>query len=164
MMKCLIFSDSHGNEENIREAMRMHRDAEAIFFLGDGLRDIDSVASDYPDKIFVTVRGNCDVYPYFRGMDVEKCVTLSLGGRRITATHGDLYGVKYGLGMLHKLASDTGSDIILFGHTHEKREECFIKGEKSVSLFNPGSIGSGSFGILILGDAPSFSYGIVERY
>ncbi len=36
-MKCLVFSDSHGNVSYMKKALRLHPDAEVVFFLGDGL-------------------------------------------------------------------------------------------------------------------------------
>ena len=163
-MKCLIFSDSHGSLENMREAMRQNRDAEAVFFLGDGLREADTLASEYSDKMFIAVRGNCDFYPYFKGMDSEKLASISLCGYKITATHGDLYGAKYGMGGLIKLGGDTTADIILFGHTHTPALECVSVRGRPLYLFNPGSICSGSFGILKFDGSPKFSYGSLAGY
>ena len=163
-MKCLIFSDSHGSGNLMREALLMHRDADAVFFLGDGLREFDALASEYNDKMFIAVRGNCDFYSYFKGKEAEKCESIRLSGYKITATHGDLYGVKYGLCGAIKLASDIESDIILFGHTHEPLCECRMVGDKTVYFFNPGSLSAGSFGILAFDGAPKFSYGRVGKH
>ena len=44
-MKCLVFSDSHGDTAYIKRAILKNKDAEVLFFLGDGLYDIDEVAS-----------------------------------------------------------------------------------------------------------------------
>ena len=139
----------------------MHPDAEAVFFLGDGLSDVDSLAKEYNDKFWIAVRGNCDFYAIFRGEEVKKTETLFLCGYRITATHGDLYGVKYGEGGLVKLARETDSDIVLFGHTHSAYSKYISDYEKPFYLFNPGSISSasGSYGIMMLDKAPFFSHG-----
>lgn len=160
-MKCLVFSDSHGADYLIKEVLSMHGDAEAVFFLGDGLREIDTLAEGYPEKFWVAVRGNCDFYSFFKGRPAEKLETLSLGGYKIAVTHGDLYGVKYGSAGLIKLARDTDSDIVLFGHTHAPFESYISEYEKPFYLFNPGSISlsSGSYGIMTLTDAPFFSHG-----
>ena len=45
-MKCLCFSDSHGNSLGIRRALNMHPDAEVVFFLGDGLSDAENFIMD----------------------------------------------------------------------------------------------------------------------
>ena len=46
MRKILVFSDSHGTTHNMRRAIDMHPDAEVIFFLGDGLSDIELFIKD----------------------------------------------------------------------------------------------------------------------
>jgi len=43
-MKCLIFSDSHGNPTYMKRAIAKNPDAEVIFFLGDGISDAESLA------------------------------------------------------------------------------------------------------------------------
>ena len=160
-MKCLVFSDSHSKIYYMREIIRMHSDAEAIFFLGDGLKEADLLRSEFPDKIWVAVRGNCDMFSYFGDRPAEKLESLWLSGYKISATHGDLYGAKYGLGGLIKLACDSGSDIVLFGHTHEPTQKYISDFEKPIYLFNPGSISGvgGSYGIMDLGKQPFFSHG-----
>ena len=161
IMKCLVFSDSHGSDSLIKEALAMHSDAEAVFFLGDGLREVDILSEEYPEKFWIAVRGNCDFYSFFKGAPAEKLETVSLGGYKIVLTHGDLYGVKYGSAGLIKLARDTSADIVLFGHTHAPFEKYISEYEKPFYLFNPGSISlsSGSYGIMTLAKIPFFSHG-----
>lgn len=162
-MKCLVFSDSHGESYYMKEIIRMHSDAEVIFFLGDGLCEAELLRAEFSDKIWVAVRGNCDFFAYFGDAPAEKTETLWLAGYKISATHGDLYGAKYGLGGLIKLARDTESDVVLFGHTHQPIEKYDSEYEKPFYLFNPGSISSkdGSYGIMELGKCPFFSHGRV---
>ena len=57
-MKCIVFSDSHRNTRNMREALRIHPDAEIVFFLGDGLSDADLVASGDNARAWFAVAGN----------------------------------------------------------------------------------------------------------
>ena len=104
-MKCLIFSDSHGDSFSMIRAMRAHPDAEVIFFLGDGLSDLDSLNLSR-DKMVLAVRGNCDFSGVFRGEISKKVEAINLMGYRIVLTHGDLYGAKYGEGGLLKLAEE----------------------------------------------------------
>lgn len=165
-MKCLVFSDAHGYTLYMKKAIKMHSDAEVIFFLGDGLSDVDTLSLEYPDKFWVAVRGNCDFYSYFKGAPAKKTETLSVGGYTITLTHGDAYGAKYGSGELIKLARDTNADILLFGHTHKPFEKYISDYEKPFYLFNPGSISvsSGSYGILDLREAPVLSHGEIIQY
>ena len=161
-MKCLIFSDSHGDAYAIDRAIRAHRDAEVIFFLGDGLSDLDCL--NLPtDKMVLAVRGNCDFSGLLHGQRVKKVEKITLMGKRIVLTHGDLYGAKFGEGGLLRLAIEERCDLVLYGHTHTARESFhYVKDnedypdvpqeERPVTLFNPGSVGSAShtYGILTL--------------
>lgn len=162
-MKCLVFSDSHNNCYNMTRALRLHRDAEIVFFLGDGLSDIDYVSSLLPSAKFLAVRGNCDMRRLALGQLCEKTEMIEIMGKRIVYTHGDLYGAKYGTAGLEKLAQEKGADIVLYGHTHLPATEYFSDYEKPFYLFNPGCVGSssGMYGILTLteGSEPLFSHG-----
>lgn len=163
-MKCLVFSDSHGCVRNMRRALSLNRDAEVVFFLGDGLTDLDEIWQDFPNVKFLAVRGNCDLRALSMGQMADKCSSIELLGKRIVYTHGDLYGAKYGTAGLERLAEERLADIVLFGHTHTPHTKYFSSGRKKpFYLFNPGSAGSrdGSFGILTLneGQEPLFSNG-----
>ena len=155
-MKCLCFSDSHGSSYGIRRALNMHRDAEVVFFLGDGLSDLeDIILSD--NRAYFAVRGNCDSSAVFGNTLVKKTDSINLNGCRIVFTHGDLYGVKYGLDGVKKLAEDTNAGIVLFGHTHTPLEQYVPTEEGGYYLFNPGSVGGGfsskaSYGIINITD------------
>lgn len=141
-MKCLVFSDSHGATYGIRSALNMHPDAEVIFFLGDGLSDIDVFISDR-SRMWIAVRGNCDHTALLGDTMVKKTDSITLLGHRIFLTHGDLYGVKYGLDGIKKLAVDHNADLVLFGHTHQPHESYNPTEDGGYYLFNPGSIGGG---------------------
>ncbi len=154
-MKCLCFSDSHGYTYYIKEALRMHPDCEVVFFLGDGLSDIEALASEDTGRKWLAVRGNCDLRALMCGSEVKKTDSITLMGNRITYTHGDLYGAKYGPDGLLGLAERTESDIILFGHTHKPYEKYFPTDNGGIYLFNPGSIAgswdsSPTFGVINL--------------
>ena len=162
-MKCLCFSDSHGNLLTMKMALNKHPNAEVIFFLGDGLSDIDEIEYSCSAVKFLAVRGNCDFRMVALGEIVQKTAEIEISGKRIVYTHGDLYGAKYGTAGLEKLARDRNADIVLFGHTHEPELKYFGDEDKPFYLFNPGSIssGRGSYGILTLteGQEPFFSHG-----
>ena len=138
-MKCLVFSDSHESCKLMRDALLVHRDAEVVFFLGDGLSDAERVALDYPDRAWIVVRGNCDYGNTFRGREVLKVEKITLDGVKIVLTHGDLYCAKYTMGVLKGLAVREGADILLFGHTHTAMEEYVSDSEHPFYLFNPGA-------------------------
>ncbi len=153
-MKCLVFSDSHGSILGMKRAINMHPDAEVIFFLGDGLSDLESLIYDR-SRAYIAVRGNCDSHGILGDVMVKKTDSITLLGHRIFLTHGDLYGVKYGLDGIRGLAVDHNADIVLFGHTHQPLEKYIPTEDGGYYLFNPGSIGGGfgtksSFGVINL--------------
>ena len=123
--------------ENIEEAIRRQPRADAVIFLGDGLSDAELASECHPEISWYAVRGNCDFHSTFRGSPAPKCAMTVLGGRKIVYTHGDMFGVKGGIGGLISLARESGADIVLYGHTHEQRED-YIDG---VYYVNPGSAG-----------------------
>ena len=153
-----------------------NKDADAIFFLGDGAEDIIMMRNEFPEMAFYLVKGNCDTGRVFAfDSPIKKTEALEICGMRITLTHGDLYGAKFGTAGLEKLAAETGADIVVFGHTHRPESLYFPEKENAAEdepsaakrfyLFNPGSIGEGyplSFGIITLsesGGEPLFSHG-----
>ena len=167
-MKCLIFSDTHGNDRLIYKALMAHKDAEAFFFLGDGLSDVAPINFSAYNMTLFAVKGNCDfsssklIIP-----EPQKEDSVTLMGRKIIFTHGDLYDAKMGTMRLENLCERMQGDILLFGHTHQGYEKYVdvqekygeivkfpekIKELKNYYLFNPGSAGgyNGSYGILTL--------------
>lgn len=160
-MKCLVFSDSHGSALCMKQALRMHKDAEVVFFLGDGISDAEQLAISDRSRAWIVVRGNCDFRSVFINGEVKKVEKISLMGYNIVLTHGDLYGAKGGVGGLISLAREEKADILLFGHTHLPYEEYMNEYEKPFYMFNPGSasVSSGSFGVLTLEKTVLFSHG-----
>ena len=151
-MNVLIFSDSHGRAKNIEEVLaRQTERAEAVIFLGDGLRDLDRI--DTGDSELYCVRGNCDTFSPF--YDEEEQVVF-LGGLKIFIAHGHRYLVKSGCSAIAEKALRIGADIVMFGHTHTPLLLRVEKGqkigdtvaEKPLYIFNPGSIAEGNFGTL----------------
>ena len=139
-MKCLCFSDSHGDSYNIRRALNMHPDAEIIFFLGDGLADLEPYIGD-KSRAFLAVRGNWDTSAILSDNFVKNLDEINLLGHRILFTHGNAYGVKLGLDGIISLARDKNADLVLFGHTHMPLEKYLPDVNRGLYLFNPGSIG-----------------------
>lgn len=157
-MDILVFSDSHGRGARMEEAYRRQpTPPDAVFFLGDGLRDFAGVSFD--DTDVYAVRGNCDFASFSAEEPEERLVRL--GGFCFCLMHGHRYGVKSGVTAAAEHAARAGADVLLFGHTHEALEETLPAGThvgsfvlpKPLLLFNPGSIGEGypaSFGVLVL--------------
>ena len=144
MLKCLVFSDSHGaGLARMQKVIAMHPDAEVIFFLGDGLAEVETLRAENPDRMLLAVRGNCDFSPL---SPVEETDEITLEGVRIVFTHGHLYDAKWSYTRLSSLAASRGAKICLVGHTHAPTEEYHGEGESAFTLFNPGSISRPNFG------------------
>ena len=162
ILKILVFSDSHGVTLNMKSAIDEHLrygGVDCVFFLGDGLSDFEELIYDR-SRAYIAVRGNWDVNGFLGDSMVKKTDSITLLGHRIFLTHGDLYGVKYGLDGIKKLAVDHNADIVLFGHTHRAYLSTLPEGtvlpyigktDRRLMLFNPGSIGSG----------PEYTYGVI---
>ena len=142
MLNFLILSDTHGNEYLLRRLLREHRTADGVFFLGDGLRELEDILAEGDCPPVYAVRGNCDseVSLYHRPREEE--LLLTLGGHRLLLLHGHTVSVKLTLGGIRARARDYGADVVLFGHTHDP-EEGYLGEEEGGPLwyFNPGSLG-----------------------
>lgn len=117
-----------------------------LIHLGDGEYDLDRVRTQYPLLPIGNVRGNCD-----RFSASLKTLRMTAGGKRIFATHGHLYDVKYdpGLTRLRYAALEDGADVLLFGHTHSAYLDEFA----GMRILNPGSCGrisAPSFGLITI--------------
>ncbi len=128
-MRFLVLSDSHGNVLALKRAIEAQPDARHIFFLGDCVRDIESIRELYPDRIFHTVQGNCDYNDDNLSVDIA-----NISGVKILFTHGHRYFVKGSLSALKEKAAD--AKIVLYGHTHISKTEY----EDGVYYINPGSV------------------------
>ncbi len=149
-MEYVIFSDSHGRENRLLDVLqRQIRPPAAIFFAGDGLRDIEIL--EQTDVSIHAVAGNCD---WIALREQESLITVEKF--KVFLTHGHLYGVKNGYDRLVARGAAIGADVILFGHTHLPHCERIGEGTcvcdrvltKPLYLFNPGSISEGSFGVM----------------
>lgn len=155
-MKILVFSDSHGRESYLRDALNAHPDADAAVFLGDGAADAADVFASYPALPHRILAGNCDsrLALSAAGIPAEAEALLNFGGLRFWALHGHTEHVKSGYDRLIARASEMKADAVLFGHTHIP-ENSFVQDAltpaRRILLFNPGSIGlsfSHSYGVI----------------
>ena len=146
-MRLLVFSDSHGRWDRLK-AIIDRSDADAILFLGDGIKDFDRIASDYSrNAILIGVKGNCDGYD---GTPDERI--LALDGVKILMLHGHTRGVKHGLETLEAYGRIKGADLILYGHTHVPHVKYVSEYDRPYYIFNPGSIGAQCY------DGASYGY------
>ena len=141
-MKILVLSDSHGDGDSIEQAFDREKPDEVIF-LGDGIRDIEFFSYTFPKAYVSSVRGNCD---FFSRINDE--FTASFDGVNVFACHGHTYNVKSGVSYLAYTSKRRNSSLALYGHTHEPYCE-IIDG---VTVFNPGSIRNGRYGIISIKD------------
>lgn len=145
-MKMLVFSDSHGKGERMKRIIEKS-DCDTVLFLGDGLREYDALRNEFPNKLFLSVMGNCDSCD---GTREENIITLD--GVRILMLHGHKRGVKHGTELLEAYGRELGADLILYGHTHVPDNRYVSDFGKPYYVFNPGSIGAPAF------LSPSFGY------
>ena len=148
MTKLLILSDSHGSAQAVRRILAAESDADAVIFLGDGLRDLERALDAAPKTRVYSVAGNCD-YGALEPLDG----LAAFDGVVIFYTHGHMYGVKYDLDTLAEAAAARGAEVALYGHTHIPMDEQ----RGTVRLFNPGSCGRcytgpDTYGVMILAD------------
>ena len=150
-MEILVFSDSHLSPLPMMRVLHAHKDTAMILFCGDGVSDISRVSYEFQGLPVRAVRGNCDFNAENAFPDED---VFTVGGVRIFLTHGHLYDVKHSLGRLLLAAKAKEASIAVFGHTHIPTERYETVGDKTIALFNPGSIGMKADG--------KYHYGVIE--
>lgn len=131
-MKLLVASDTHGNAAQLRRMLEKEAGAQALIFLGDGLRDLTFLDKEYPALRVYPVRGNCD-YSCFEPAEG----LAAFDGLLFFYTHGHGYEVKWTLTPIKAAARQRGAEVVLFGHTHTP----YYEYENGLYIFNPGSLG-----------------------
>lgn len=151
-MTLLIVSDTHGRVDKLARLFEMHKNADALIFLGDGIADISRAgAQDYRFTVF-SVKGNCDAFSLLlNSRKLEDEITFNFDGVKFFALHGHTRQVKSTLTNAIYAADERGADVLLFGHTHVPTLT-YISGEeynlsRSMYVFNPGSLASDSYGL-----------------
>ena len=129
-MKVLVFSDSHGELENIKKAIDTYYEIDTIIHLGDYSKDIDHLKKIYEDKIFIQVAGNND----FTEIPNEKIIDIN--GHKVFISHGHEYNVYFGIDRLYYRLRELGVNTALYGHTHKPLSYF----EDDFLILNPGSI------------------------
>lgn len=146
MIRLLVLSDAHRDYLSLAAAIRLHPEADMVFFLGDGEDDFNSqtVSKLLTNKKVTAVCGNCDMYSL-----LPKEELIPLGGKRIFALHGHTRCVKYGLEELAEAAKAKQADLVLYGHTHVPQHDCI----DGVDYLCPGSIRAGDYGLVDITDS-----------
>lgn len=127
-MKLLITSDIHGREDRLKEVVKKHKDVD--YHLNAGDICLDPIV--YEKYHMILVKGNNDFFssePLFRALD--------LNGVKIYLTHGHKEHVKFGLDKLLLNAQLHESNLVIFGHTHQK----YLKIDPQITILNPGALG-----------------------
>ena len=147
MTRILVVSDTHGDEQALRQALEEQPTARMIFHLGDGAREAEAVAAGYPDRTFFLVRGSGDWGQ--AGLLPEAGLEI-VAGHRIFYTHGHRYNVKMGLYRAVCAARERKADVLLFGHTHQPLTDY----DDGLTILNPGSLayGRSTYGLLDVTD------------
>ena len=176
-MKFIVISDIHGRDDLVQKVISMHRNADGILVLGDGVRDIGFSECTEGGRFFAGVRGNCDgLFSSFGEYSYFDELLLTLGEYNVIMMHGHKHSVKSGVEPAAVYASKRGADILLYGHTHIPTEKYYAEGSeidgyvmpRALRVMNPGSLGCSqdgthSFGLMqIKGDSVLFSHGTVK--
>ena len=166
-MTLLIVSDSHGRCDRLERLFETHKNVDALIFLGDGLSDLERAGvRNYPFTVFA-VKGNCDSgLGGIIALKAKEELTFNFEGISFYAMHGHTKGVKSTFINAIYAAEEKGADVLLFGHTHEPTDTYIPQGEynlnKSLHLFNPGSLKEYSYGLCEIRNGEFlFSHGII---
>lgn len=130
MIKALIISDSHGQLDNVRQAIKNEGRLDMVIHLGDIIGQDDELRSMCECPV-VIVKGNCDFYT-----DNNIVEVFNLDANKIFATHGHYYSADFGIENLAYAAEERGCNIAMYGHTHVPD----ISYRGKVTVVNPGSI------------------------
>ena len=142
-MNVLVLSDSHGNTLNFTRALEIEKECKLVFFLGDGINDLERVRPNFPDRTFIAVKGNND-FP----CDLDEFAYKHIEGNTIIACHGHTVSVKRSLLPLLEKASSVRAGVALYGHTH--RSDCFYDSYSGIYAINPGALCNGNYAVLTL--------------
>lgn len=129
-MKFLVISDTHGNYPLAVQASDLAEPFDAVIHLGDGDDDVEILSRILEVKV-IQVAGNCDL-----GSSAPRELLLECEGKRLLLTHGDLYGIKKGVGRLEQRGIESKADAVLFGHTHYPT----VADLSGMLFINPGTL------------------------
>lgn len=117
MAKIIIFTDIHGETQNLLRLEPIIEGANAALFLGDGIRSLEILSGAARKKLTV-VRGNCDTFAdMFARLPSE--LQIEVAGKRIFMTHGHNYDVKSTASVIQKKAAELAVHVCVYGHTHK---------------------------------------------
>lgn len=132
-----LVSDSHGQWQRTRDAMRLLRAKKCDRILHTGDVETHEVLDELAGNNVSMVFGNCDFvsrlegYAKSIGLDVQHPAgVLNIDGIRIGFLHGDDFS------QYQSFLDDELIYVIVHGHTHEKRDEMV----NNTRCINPGAL------------------------
>ena len=145
LKRIAVFSDTHGNRKDMREAVSRFNPLDLIIHLGDGVHDGIQIAREASIP-FQGVYGNEDF-----GADLPGKIMLEIEGWRFLLTHGHHMDInpyhpkdiwRKNMRDMALWAEQQGAQSLFFGHAHVP----VLQREGGIVLCNPGDqfIGSGS--------------------
>lgn len=155
-MTAIILSDTHGMSHRIEQVLSLNRRADALLFLGDGIRDLSEEIISSPTRLFGGVRGNCDSFSLLTSnYSFSDELLLQMGAYTVLMMHGHRHSVKSGTDAAIRYAASRGADVLLYGHTHIPEERYIPEGSeiggirlsRPMYVFNPGSLGAPTDGV-----------------
>lgn len=146
-MRIGVVSDTHGNCDAIKKAVRAVGQVDIWLHAGDYNHDI-KYFKQVTDAQIIAVLGNCDW-----NKDAKPEEFIELGGKKIWLTHGHQQKVKYGNQDLGWWGRHYEVDVVIYGHTHMRD----ITWDDDLLIFNPGSLslprdGGASCGLITITD------------
>ena len=144
-MRIGVFSDTHGDLDNVPIALARLGKLDLILHAGDCYGDVERLKKmvDVPVEGVV---GNCDLWC---GGPPEQI--LEFVGKKLLLVHGHQYNIKSGFHKLFLRSEELAVDVVVYGHTHQAES----LEQDGILLFNPGSISRPRYQ-----DYPS--YGLLE--
>ena len=136
-MRIQVLSDSHHDREQVQRALREQPDAQVVFHLGDGVRDMQELP-ELAGKTVLTVRG---YEPYGT---LPEFLTGEWEGVRYYACHGQAEHADISNELLLEKAREHNASLVLYGHTHEQAADRV----NGVLLMNPGHLRRGEYGVI----------------
>lgn len=130
-MRILVVSDTHGDFYNFKKAVEAQKAADVIIHCGDSRNELDEIKMYYPNKAFISVKGNCDL-----GSTLPLVEERVFEGKKLFITHGHMYNAKMSLYPLCCAAREAKADIVIFGHTHNALADY----DDGLYILNPGSL------------------------
>lgn len=134
-LRIAVVSDTHHHTETVIKDLLAHP-CDELIFLGDLARDGAAIA-EACSLPAVILNGNCDGLSF---ADTE--IEIERAGYRLFCTHGHRYQVKQSLFALQYRAQECKADIVLYGHTHTRRNDVI----GGIRFINPGSTGMPNYG------------------